>query len=52
MFRMSMKTIYQCWDCGKAHDTEEAALKCHNSSIQVIKKGYQRWYKRKGLLGN
>ncbi|QLH75012.1 MAG: hypothetical protein HPY73_05870 [Methanomassiliicoccales archaeon] len=47
-----MKIVYQCLDCGKAHDTEEAALKCHEAPIQAFQKGYTRFSKRKGLIGN
>ncbi|OPY34497.1 MAG: hypothetical protein A4E32_00226 [Methanomassiliicoccales archaeon PtaU1.Bin124] len=47
-----MKTVHQCWECGKVHDTLEAAQNCHKAPTQSFIKGYDRWYKRKGLLGN
>ena len=31
-----MKTIYQCWVCGKRHQTLEAAEKCHDGPTQSI----------------
>jgi len=52
MFRMPMKIIYQCLSCGRAFDTEEAAKNCHKAPVQAIEKGFQKWYKKKGLLGN
>ena len=49
---MTEKIVHQCWTCGKAHDTLEAAQKCHDGPTQSFKKGYTRHFKRKGLLGN
>lgn len=47
-----MKNVYQCLVCGKSHASQEAAEKCHDGPIQAFQKGYDRFTKRKGLLGN
>jgi len=36
-FRMDKK-LYKCFECGKLYEDEQAALKCHNSPIQLIVK--------------
>jgi hypothetical protein len=47
-----MKIVHQCLVCGKAHKTEEAAMKCHDGPIQSFEKGITNFSKRRGLLGN
>jgi hypothetical protein len=44
----TMKIVHQCLVCGKAHKTEEDAMKCHDGPIQSFQKGVTT----KGLLGN
>jgi len=41
---------YQCLACYKTHKSEDAALKCCDSTIQVWTTNYRRWGKQ-GILG-
>ena len=48
----SMKIAYQCLTCGKKHDSQDQAEKCHDGPTQAFEQGVTRFSKRKGLIGN
>jgi len=47
-----MKIAYQCLTCGKKHDSQDQAEKCHDGPTQAFEQGVTRFSKRKGLIGN
>ena len=48
----AMNIAYQCLTCGKKHDTQDKAEKCHDGPIQAFEQGITKFSKRKGLIGN